>query len=56
MDNETRAMLKNGTRFPNIDSYRQLKSNEDGSINLYFGPQAPECYESNWVKTVSGKD
>ena len=55
-ENETRAMLKNGTRFPNIDSYRKLKTNADGSIDLYFGPEAPQGYETNWVKTVPGKD
>jgi len=55
-DNETRAMLKNGTRFPNIDSYKELKTNADGSIDLYFGPEAPAGYESNWVRTVPGKD
>ena len=55
-DVETRAMLKNGTRFPNIDSYQNLKTNADGSIELYFGPEAPTGYESNWVKTLPGKD
>ncbi|MGB5280370.1 MAG: DUF1254 domain-containing protein [Arenicellales bacterium] len=55
-DTETRSMLKNGTRFPNIDSYKKLKTNTDGTIDLYFGPQAPEGYESNWVRTVPGKD
>ena len=55
-DVETRSMLKNGTRFPNLDSYRDLETNADGSIDLYFGPEAPEGYENNWVKTVPGKD
>ena len=55
-DVDTRSMLKNGTRFPNIDSYRDLKTNADGSIDLYFGPKAPKGYENNWVKTVPGKD
>ena len=55
-DVETRSMLKNGSRFPNIDSYRDLKTNRDGSIDLYFGPQAPKGYENNWVRTVPGKD
>jgi hypothetical protein len=54
-DAETRSMLKNGTRFPNMDSYRDFKKNDDGSIDLYLGPEAPAGYESNWVKTVPGK-
>jgi hypothetical protein len=54
-DAETRSMLKNGTRFPNMDSYRDFKKNKDGSIDLYFGPEAPAGMESNWVKTMPGK-
>ena len=30
-DAETRSMLKNGTRFPSMDSYRDFKKNKDGS-------------------------
>jgi hypothetical protein len=25
--------------------------NSDGSVDLYFGPQAPKGKESNWVQT-----
>ena len=28
-----------------------LASNEDGSVDLYFGPHAPEGQEANWVPT-----
>jgi hypothetical protein len=31
-----------------------LKKNADGSIDLYFGPQAPSGGESNWLETVPG--
>jgi hypothetical protein len=27
----------------------------DGSVDLYFGPEAPEGIENNWVQTVPGK-
>jgi len=54
-DAETRAMLKNGQKFPSMDSYEDFKKNEDGSIDLYFGPKAPEGLENNWVKTLEGK-
>jgi hypothetical protein len=54
-DAETRSMLKNGTRFPNVDSYRDFRKNEDGSIDIYLGPEAPAGWESNWVKTMPGK-
>ena len=32
-----------------------MVENADGSITLYFGPQAPAGKEANWVKTVPGK-
>ena len=38
-----------------MDSYEDFKKNEDGSIDLYFGPKAPEGLENNWVKTLEGK-
>jgi hypothetical protein len=28
-----------------------LKANEDGSIDVYFGPEAPTGLESNWIPT-----
>jgi hypothetical protein len=32
-----------------------LHYNDDGSVDLYFGPSAPEGKESNWVQTIPGK-
>jgi hypothetical protein len=32
-----------------------LTENDDGSIDLYFGPKPPEGFESNWTQTVPGK-
>jgi hypothetical protein len=32
-----------------------LLVNEDGSIDLYFGPDAPAGKEQNWIPTVAGK-
>ncbi|MNG36968.1 hypothetical protein D3C84_1241730 [compost metagenome] len=29
--------------------------NNDGSVDLYFGPKAPTGKEGNWVQTVSDK-
>lgn len=54
-DAETRSMLKNGQKFPSVDSYQKLKKNDDGSIDLYFSPKAPVGWENNWVKTLEGK-
>jgi hypothetical protein len=33
----------------------ELLKNSDGSIDLYFGPEAPKGKEKNWVQTVKGK-
>ena len=32
-----------------------LLVNADGSIDLYFGPDAPAGKEQNWIPTVAGK-
>jgi len=32
-----------------------LRYNQDGSIDLYFGPTAPPGQESNWVQTIPGQ-
>jgi hypothetical protein len=32
-----------------------LKKNQDGSVDVYFGPKAPKGKETNWLPTVSGK-
>ena len=56
-DAETRSMIKNDVQpLPGIRSLDSdiLVQNEDGSYDAYFGPEAPEGYESNWVKTNEG--
>jgi len=53
-DSETRSMILNDQR-PGLDSNADIKINEDGSVDLYFGPEAPKGMESNWVKTNAGK-
>lgn len=48
--------LDNGQPFPSIGSLNDLKYNEDGSIDLYFGPELPDgAPESNWLRTVPEK-
>jgi hypothetical protein len=37
------------------DSDSGLIENADGSIDLYFGPTAPEGKQENWIKTVPGR-
>jgi len=33
-----------------------LQRNDDGSIDLYFGPKAPQGKNANWIYTAPGKE
>ncbi|PHS63372.1 MAG: hypothetical protein COB12_09490 [Flavobacterium sp.] len=52
---DTRSLLQNGEDKPSVSMYDKPIVNEDGSIDLYFGPEAPEGQENNWVKTIPGE-
>jgi len=55
-DPQTRSMLQTDQDYPNKNSQKdKLIYNEDGSVDLYYGPTAPEGKEANWTQTVSGK-
>ena len=54
-DSATRSMHQNPTNDAAHSSYDELKSNPDGSLDLYFGPEAPAGQESNWIETVPGR-
>ena len=54
-DTATRSMVQNPSNDAARSSYDKLKTNADGSIDLYFGPKAPAGMESNWIETVPGK-
>jgi hypothetical protein len=41
---------------PDRSSRNDIVKNADGSVDLYFGPSAPEGKPaSNWIKTLPGK-
>ena len=50
----SRSELQNGEPFPSVSSYTKPKVNEDGSIDVFFGPNEPK-EKGNWIKTVAGK-
>ena len=52
---DTRSLLQNGQDKPSVSNYDDPVFNEDGSIDIYFGQQAPEGFEKNWVKTIPGE-
>jgi hypothetical protein len=55
-DPQTRSELQTGQRYPSLNNARdQLQYNDDGSIDLYFGPEAPADGGSNWIQSVPGK-
>lgn len=55
-DPQTRSMLQTEQAYPNKNSQKdKLIYNEDGSVDLYFGPTAPLGKEANWIQTVPEK-
>lgn len=55
-DNQTRSMLQTDQAAPSVSSQnKDVKINADGSVDVFFGPSAPEGMESNWVQTIPGK-
>lgn len=54
-DNLTRSMTVNKENRAAVTSYDKLKFNSDGSVDLHFGPKAPQGMENNWVDTSASK-
>jgi hypothetical protein len=49
-------MLETDQKLAGIDStLPDMKANPDGSVTVWFAPQAPKGHESNWVQTMPGK-
>ena len=51
-DVDTRCLINNEQQIGDKSSRMDLITNEDGSVDLYFGPKAPEGKEKNWIPTV----
>ncbi len=42
---------------PSINAFYKVKTNDDGSVDLYFGATKPaEAPDTNWIQTVEGRD
>ena len=55
-DTQTRSVLQTDQRDTSLSSETgTVKANPDGSVDVYFAPQAPPGKESNWIQTVPGK-
>ena len=54
--NETRSMIRNELDRIARGSADEIQINQDGTIDLYYGPELPEgAPESNWVQTNQGE-
>jgi len=55
-DNQTRSMVQTDQMAPSVSSQdKGIKTNPDGSVDVYFGPKAPAGEEHNWIQTIPGK-
>jgi hypothetical protein len=55
-DNQTRSMVQTDQSAPSVSSQNpDVKINADGSVDVFFGPTAPEGMQSNWVQTIPGR-
>ncbi len=50
-DRVTHALVKNLDRASRASNDTSLQKNPDGSVDIYFGPKAPDGKESNWIPT-----
>ena len=53
-DPSSRSLLNSGGH-RTVSSLKKPQMNGDGSVDVYFGAEAPDGKESNWIKTVPGK-
>jgi hypothetical protein len=55
-DEGTRQMAATRQGRPDISSHKEdIIKNNDGSVDVYFGPKAPKGKEANWVQTNPSK-
>lgn len=50
-DRQTHALIRGMSRPSLASNDTAVKKNADGSVDIYFGPKAPEGKEANWVPT-----
>jgi hypothetical protein len=50
-DRATHALVRDLPRASRSSQIPEMQKNGDGSVDVYFGPQAPAGKETNWVPT-----
>lgn len=53
-DRATHAFIRNVSRLSRSSQNQDLQKNTDGSVDVYFGPEAPAGKQSNWIPTNPG--
>lgn len=51
---DTRTIINNEMQRADISSRHNIKRNQDGTIDLYFGENPPKGMENNWIQTKKG--
>ena len=55
-DNATNLIIRNDQLWPSVHSNsKKLLINQDGSVDVWFGPKLPAGKKCNWVQTNAGK-
>ena len=50
-DRQTHALIRNMPRASRSSQIPELQKNADGSVDVFFGPQAPAGKDANWIPT-----
>jgi hypothetical protein len=48
-NSDTHGLIRDAERVSRSSQNPDLKKNSDGSVDIYFGPKAPDGKDSNWV-------
>jgi hypothetical protein len=51
----SRSELRNDQPLPSLSQYTDPHINDDGTVDVYFGPTMPAGQEKNWIQTVAGR-
>jgi hypothetical protein len=54
-DRETHALIRNMPRASRSSQIAEMARNADGSVDIFFGPKAPDGKEANWVPTDAAR-
>ena len=55
-DRQTHALVKGVSRASRSSQIPELQKNDDGSIDIFMGPKAPDGKDSNWIPTDPSRE